>query len=76
MWFKLRWRICVWACVVIVSAVAVGKVAQVLSVDGLGDEEVEINVQQPTDEKRSFLNDTLGDQSSDLIWFIQVIYYY
>ena len=66
MWLRLRWRVCIWACLVIAGAVGVGRVVQVLSVDG-----VDRQNQDSQDRKNEF-DGILADQYEELVWFMQV----
>lgn len=75
MW-RLQLRVCLWACVAVLSAVGVGKVVLVLSVDGgvtgVGASR-ELNQDLDNDISSAIqFNGSLGLQTDQLMWFMQV----
>lgn len=78
MWY-IRWRFCLWTLIVIAGAVGIGKIVQVLTVEGGGPTGVDAssnNNDQFSEENRKDLklpfNGTLATQTDQLVWFMQV----
>lgn len=80
MW-HIRWRVCLWTCLVVAGAVGIGRMVQVLSVDGgssLTGVDASFSSYDQSSQEQTLhahklpFNGTLGMQMDELVWFMQV----